>query len=120
MVASFTDTHLGMGHFTFVPQEGNTYTAQVTFENNETRTFPLPGVVNQGISLTFLRADTAQVQLAIVANEAFHRMHKDGVFYLIAQSNGMLCYAAQATLRNDAVLINLPKDRFPTGIAQFT
>lgn len=120
VVASFADTHLGMGHFTFVPQEGTSYTAQVTFENNETRTYTLPDVVDQGINLTFLRADTAQVQLAIVANAAYHAAHKNDVFYLIAQSNGVLCYAAQATLRNDAVLINLPKDRFPTGIAQFT
>ncbi len=117
---SFTDTHLGMGQFTFVPQAGNSYTANVTFENGQERTYPLPPVVAEGIGLTFLKADTAQIQLAIVANEAFHKTHENEVYYVIAQSNGILCYAAQATLRNSSVLINLPKDRFPTGIAQFT
>lgn len=120
VVASFTDMHLGMGHFTFIPQPGNSYTANVTFENKETRTYPLPPVVDAGISVTYLKSDTAQIQLAIVANEAFHQAHPNEVFYLIAQSNGILCYAAQATLRNAAVLVNLPKERFPTGVAQFT
>src|SRR5690606_8350645 len=40
--ASFTDTHLGMGQFTFVPQAGSSYTAKVTFENGQERTYPLP------------------------------------------------------------------------------
>src|SRR5690606_32668006 len=40
--------------------------------------------------------------------------------YLIAQSNGMLCYGAQALLRNSTVNVSLPKERFPLGIAQIT
>lgn len=119
-VAAIADTHKGMGYFAFIPEEGNTYTANVTFENGEGRDYPLPAVADQGISVTVLKADTAQLQLAIVSNQRFFSANQGKAFYLIAQSNGMLCYAAQATLRSDAVLVNLPKERFPTGIAQLT
>ena len=119
-MAAIADIHKGMGYFTIVPQAGIAYTANLTFENGETRSYPLPAVVDQGISVTVLKSDTAQLQLAIVANERFFNTNKGKAFYLIAQTNGILCYAAQATLRSDAVVVNLPKERFPTGIAQLT
>ncbi len=119
-VATFADTHQGMGYFVFMPQAGQAYTANVSFENGETRSFPLPAVADQGINVTVLKSDTAQLQLAIVANDRFFSANKGKAFYLIAQTNGILCYAAQATLRNESVLVNLPKERFPTGITQLT
>ncbi|SKB58784.1 hypothetical protein SAMN05660226_02229 [Parapedobacter luteus] len=118
--ASIADIHKGMGVFTMIPEAGNAYTANLTFENGETRSYPLPAVVDQGINVTVLKSDTAQLQLALVANDRFFAANKGKVFYLIAQANGILCYAAQAALRNDAILVNLPKERFPTGVAQLT
>src|SRR5690606_2035868 len=88
--------------------------------NGESREFPLPPVVDQGINVTVLKSDTAQLQLAIVANDRYFNANKDNAYYLIAQANGILCYAAQAPLRNESILVNLPKERFPTGIAQLT
>ena len=120
VVATFSDIHLGMGNFTFNPVAGTTYTAKVTFKNGQEQTYPLPTVVSSGIGLTYLNADTAKIQLAIAANDSYQQAHDGDVYYVIAQTNGVLCYAAQATLRNSTVVVSLPKDRFPTGIAQFT
>ena len=119
-VATITESHFGMGYFTMVPQVGNTYTAKLAFENGETREYPLPAVVDQGINVTVLKSDTAQLQLAIIANDRYFDANKGKAYYLIAQANGILCYAAQATLRNESIVVNLPKERFPTGIAQLT
>src|SRR5690606_35147475 len=69
---------------------------------------------------TVVKSDTAQLQLAIVANERYFNGNKGNAYYLIAQANGILCYAAQAALRNESIVVNLPKERFPTGIAQLT
>src|SRR5690606_1378726 len=52
------------------------------------------------------------------ANDTYLDAHRDEPFSVIVQSNGHLCYAAQATLKNETVLINIPLERFPTGIAQ--
>ena len=109
-----------MGVFSFLPQAGSSYMAKLTFENGESREYPLPPVTDQGISVTVLRSDTAQLQLAIVANGRYFTSNKGEAYYLVAQANGILCYAAQATLRNESILVNLPKERFPTGIAQLT
>jgi len=119
-VATLSDLHKGMGYVTFMPEAGNAYTANVTFENGESQSFSLPPVVEQGISVTVVNSDTAQLQLAIVANEPFFAANQGKAFYIIAQTNGILCYAAQAALRNNTVLVNLPKNRFPTGITQLT
>lgn len=119
-VATISGAHLGMGVFTMTPQAGDSYTAKVTFENGESREYSLPSVADQGINVTVLTSDTAQLQLAIVANDRYFNSNKGNAYYLIAQANGILCYAAQATLRNESILVNLPKERFPTGIAQLT
>ncbi|SEK74658.1 carboxypeptidase-like regulatory domain-containing protein [Parapedobacter koreensis] len=119
-IASIADIHKGMGYFTMIPEAGNTYTANLTFENGETRSYPLPAVVDQGINVTVLKSDSAQLQLALMSNDRFFAANKGKAFYLIAQANGILCYAAQAALRNESVLVNLPVSRFPTGIAQLT
>lgn len=118
--ATFQDIHLGMGHFMLTPQAGQAYTAEVTFDNGTSRSFALPEVVAQGVNIAVLSSTGAQLQLAIVANEAYFQANKDKGLYLIAQSNGVLCYGAQALLRGATVNVNLPKERFPLGIAQVT
>lgn len=119
-VAVIADLHKGMGHFLLTPNAGSRYTANLTFDNGETQSYPLPEVADQGISVTVQKSDTAQLQLVLRSNESFLEANRGKPFYLIAQTNGVLCYAAQATLRSDAVVVNLPKERFPTGITQLT
>src|SRR5690606_22352189 len=104
------DLHKGMGHFLLTPNAGSRYTANLTFDNGETQSYPLPEVADQGISVTVQKSDTAQLQLVLRSNESFLEANRGKPFYLIAQTNGVLCYAAQATLRSDAVVVNLPKE----------
>lgn len=119
-VGELSDTHLGMGVFTLLPIAGNTYTANVTFENGTQRSYPLPEVEDEGINVAVVSANGDHLQVAIVSNDAYFEKNTNKPFYLIAQSNGILCYAAQAVLKNSSVIINLPKDRFPLGVAQLT
>jgi len=38
----------------------------------------------------------------------------------MAQSNGVVCYAAQTVLKNNTYSASIPKNKFPTGILQIT
>src|SRR5690606_17802888 len=64
--------------------------------------------------------DSAQLRIQLTANDIFYQRNKGKGFYIMAQANGMLCYAAQATLRNKVIQVAVPKDKFPAGVAQIT
>ncbi|GHE47532.1 carboxypeptidase-like regulatory domain-containing protein [Sphingobacterium griseoflavum] len=119
-VVSFTDLTMGMGSFDFVPVLGEKYKAVVSFENGEQRTFDLPEVKAEGINVVLLNDDGANLQVGLVANDAFYEKMTNQPFYILGQSNGHLVYAAQATLKNSSVLVNIPKDKLPNGIVQLS
>lgn len=118
VIQQFEDIHAGMGYFTLNPEANQRYQARFTFENGQTRTVDLPEVQSEGIAVSVIGHTEDNLQMAIVANDAFLEKYKNRTFNVIAQSGGVLCYAAQAPLRDYSVLINLPKERLPTGIVQ--
>ncbi len=119
-VASFQDLAFGMGSFDFLPTSGEKYKANVTFENGEERSFDLPEVKADGINVVLHKDDDANLQMGLIASESFFTKMNNQPFYVLGQSNGHLVYAAQATLKNSSVLINIPKDKLPNGIVQLT
>lgn len=120
VVASFASEHLGMGKFSLQPQAGNTYSARVQLPGGEMRTYRLPRVKAAGIGLAVNNTDSAELRIRITANDVFFERNKGKGFYIMAQANGMLCYAAQATLRNNVIQVAVPKDKFPAGVTQIT
>ncbi|TDS17155.1 carboxypeptidase-like regulatory domain-containing protein [Sphingobacterium paludis] len=119
-VASFTDLAFGMGSFEFVPVLGEKYKANISFENGTQRTVDLPEVKAEGINVVLLKDDGTNLQVGLVANDAFYEKATNQPFYILGQSNGHLVYAAQATLKNSSVLVNIPKDKLPNGIVQLS
>ncbi|PRD46552.1 carboxypeptidase-like regulatory domain-containing protein [Sphingobacterium haloxyli] len=119
-VATFNDVIFGMGAIDFTPVAGENYKATVSFENGEQRTFDLPEVKAEGINVVLHSEDDASLQMGLVANDAFYEKNANQPFYVLGQSNGHLVYAAQATLKNSSILINIPKDKLPNGIVQLS
>lgn len=117
-IQELEDLHAGMGYFTLNPEANQRYQARFTFENGQTRTVDLPTVKQEGIALSMVGNNEDNLQMAIVANDAFLEKYRNQTFNVIAQSGGVLCYAAQAPLRDYSLLINLPKERLPTGVVQ--
>lgn len=120
VVSSFETLHAGMGVFHLLPMTGERYQAHLTFENGQTRQVDLPEVKTEGINLVYVRDLGDQVQMAVVANPKFVEKFREQPFSIMAQADGIIGYAAQVNLRNESALINLPKERFPTGLAQIT
>src|SRR5690606_27811055 len=119
-VTSFSAIQFGMGAIDFMPVAGESYKATVSFENGEQRTYDLPEVKAEGINVILHGEDDTSLQMGLVANDAFYQKMANQPFYVLGQSNGHLVYAAQATLKNSSVLINLPKDKLPNGIVQLS
>ena len=120
VMSSLTTSHLGMGIFALTPETGKIYTANVTFPNGSQATYKLPRVQAMGINLAVFSPDTANLTVKISANELFLQRKQNKSFYLVAQSGGVVYYAAQTVLQNLVYTANIPKNKFPTGIVQFT
>jgi len=120
VMASFASAHLGMGVFAITPESGKVYTANVTFPNGSTGTYKLPRVQAMGINLAVFNTDADNLTVKISANELFLQRKQNKSFYLVAQNGGVIYYAAQTVLQNATYTANIPKNKFPTGIVQFT
>ncbi|WP_090649409.1 hypothetical protein [Mucilaginibacter sp. OK283] len=119
-VATFTSAHLGMGIFGMTPESGKTYTANVTFPNGSSATYKLPRVQNMGIGLMVNNSDPDNLNIKIAANDVFLQRKQNKSFYLVAQSGGVIYYAASTVLKDQSYSAAIPKSKFPTGILQIT
>ncbi|HJP62347.1 MAG TPA: hypothetical protein VJ844_02840 [Mucilaginibacter sp.] len=119
-IASFDSQNLGMGVFAIQPENGKIYKANFNFADGTKTSVDLPTPRDEGINLALNNADNDTLGIKIAANQAFFARNQNKPFYVIAQSNGIICYAAQATLRSPVYAANIPKSKFPTGIVQVT
>ncbi len=114
-VATFSSQHLGMGVFPLEPQQGKQYTAKVTAADGSQFTAPLPVASNAGFTLSINNnlGDSLYIKVAAVNVP-------DTAFYLVAQSGGKYLYVAARKLSGKVLTASIAKDRFPSGIIQFT
>lgn len=114
VIAEFESNWLGMGVFAMIPQKGKEYSATIEGLNQE---FPLPRSKNSGIVMTVTnspRSDDIIVKLQTPDNLEF-----DTVF-LLAQTRGLICASSKLNLSEKVVYARIPKQEFPSGIAQIT
>ncbi|PST84520.1 hypothetical protein C7T94_05410 [Pedobacter yulinensis] len=119
-VATLSSEHLGMGSFTFVPQAGTNYKANVTFADGSTKSYNLPVAQASGIVLSLNNSDPEKLGLKILANDAFMAANPNLGLYLVGRSKGNICYAAQMVLSSGEYAASVAKSKFPKGIAQIT
>jgi hypothetical protein len=119
-VANFSSKHLGMGSFNFIPINGKTYKANVTFSDGTTQNFNLPVVKSEGIVLNIDNSKEDIILVKVASNDAFFQKNTGKKFYLVAKSLGIICYGAQTDLNANSFSAKLPKSKFPNGITQIT
>ena len=117
-VTDFTSQHLGMGVFTFQPETGKNYKANVTFPDGTQSSYDLPRVMDEGINLSVNNSNPDSLNIKISSNPDFLQKFTNMRFYIIAQSGGTICYAAQTNLKGLLYSAAIPKSKFPTGILQ--
>lgn len=114
-VQYFKSEHLGMGFITFKPENGNSYQAVVKYQNIYTKTFELPEVKSQGIAM-IVDNTSSKNNIRIILNTNV----PNSEMLIIGQSKGVAFYAGRVSSDKKNAFINIPKEKFPPGVAQFT
>jgi len=114
-VATFTSQHLGMGAFPLEPQQGKQYFAKVTAADGNQFTAPLPVAKDAGFTLSINSNLGDSLYVKVAALNA-----PDTSFFLVAQSGGKYFYVAARKLSGKVLTASIAKNRFPSGIIQFT
>lgn len=120
IVASLASEHLGMGKFSFIPENNGVYFANISFSDGTKGTFQLPTVKGEGMSLVVDNSDPLNLKFKINANSAYLKKNFNKGFYIVGRSGGVVYYAAQSVLRNQVHTGSVPKSNFPSGIAQLS
>lgn len=117
-VTGFASKHLGMGYFAFKPETNQQYTAFVRLDDGSTHKYPLPEPKPEGYMLLVDNiTNRDNVRIYIKNNKP---ASVQGKFTLIAQSRGKEIQVAQGDVSKKAVVMQIPRQAFPEGIAQIT
>ena len=119
-VASFTTQHLGMGVFALIPQAGKTYKADIITINKSKMVIDLPKALEQGFTLAVNNNQKDSVDVKVSVNDKLLQAKQNTSFYLVAQSGGKIYYTTEAKLIGPVFMARIAKNRFPSGIVQFT
>jgi len=120
VVANFNSQHLGMGVFAVQPESGKTYKANITYADGTQDHLDLPTPRSEGINLSLNNSNPDTLYVKIAVNDLYLQKNHNKVFYVIAQSNDIICYAAKTPLTSPVFSAAIPKSKFPTGILQVT
>ncbi len=116
-VTRFSSTHLGMGVFTLTPQAGKNYKANITYADGTAEVLNLPKPADKGYVLTIDNIDTLNHLLINVSG--INNDNQAGVT-LIAQSGGEIYFEGKSKPGQANFAAGIPKNKFPSGIVQFT
>ncbi len=112
VLLQFQSTHLGMGRFSFIPDENRTYSIST---------------ISKGMNKEYkLTSNTEGIQMSVSQTEnefclTFRTVEPilDSI-YLVAQSRQTVCYASKGLLQEQEKRMIIPKKHFPSGITQLT
>jgi hypothetical protein len=115
MVGHILTSHLGMGIFNYTPQAGNTYQANLVFPDGSKRSLALPGAVNNGYVLNISEAGPDNLRVTVAAAKG-----TNGQINIVGQTGGKAYYSSRSFTGNEMFSAVVAKNKFPSGIAQFT
>ncbi|NEU08792.1 TonB-dependent receptor plug domain-containing protein [Flavihumibacter sp. R14] len=116
-LADLKTEHAGMGVFALRPEEGKTYKAMIQFQDGSEKSFDLPKPSANGYVITVNSTDSAKFTIKVAVSPS---LQETGELKLVAQTNGVIQYAAKSPLDKSVFTATLEKKRFPTGILQLT
>lgn len=118
-IEHFEPAHLGMGFFSFTPEAGKRYKANIMFADGSKNTLDLPAPVSKGIELSVDNDSLPKAGVKILSNTAYFNENKGKNYTLLIYSGGS---ATTVPIKLDSSVISLDvlKRHLHTGIATIT
>lgn len=114
LVCEFESNVLGMGSFKLTPIHGKKYIAIL---ENYQQQITLPVVKEFGLVMSVTNlVNSSTILLRIETSDQVDLK----TIYIVAQTRGVVCYAAQMDLSAKVMMARIPKSKFPSGVAQIT
>jgi TonB-dependent SusC/RagA subfamily outer membrane receptor len=118
--ASFGSTHLGMGVFNMKPANGRSYKAKLVYADGSENTVDIPKPTNGGYTMS-VNDGAGNVSIKISPGAIVETSNSQTeVISLVGQEGGVIYYAAKSSPGSKFFTASIPKNKFPTGIVQFT
>jgi hypothetical protein len=115
-VQAVKSAHLGMGVFELTPEQGKRYFLKVPFSNGTVIDYPLPVAKAEGYSLAVDEvSDKNQIRIQVQTN-----VPNAKPLLLTGISQNQLLFTETINWQGNKLGVNVPKDKFPTGIVHFT
>lgn len=115
-VTTFKTNKLGIGRFSFIPNQERSYTAQVD-NRNKVEDIPITiPIENQGLILKISRTPTS-VFASVVTRNLYP---DDEDFYLTVHNGKSLEYLELSFLDGESAMVKLPLEGLATGVNVFT
>ena len=114
IISSISSEHLGMGTFSFVPEAGKKYHAEVVTANGKDYRFDLPETLESGYVLSVLENRDKQLKLSITSTLP------DPIVMVACHMRGKVVYRGQVQLANGSRTLDIPLNDAPSGILHIT
>jgi TonB-dependent SusC/RagA subfamily outer membrane receptor len=114
IVCPIKSMHLGMGAFSFVPEAGRKYHAEVLTAAGKDYRFKLPETRSSGYVLSVLKNGDKQLKLRIASTLP------DPMVMVACHIRGNIIYKRQIQLANGGRTLDIPLDDAPGGILHIT
>lgn len=119
VVTRIQTTHLGMGQFYLLPEDGKTYHASLIFENGTKSEVRLPVARSTGVVMAADLGTEGKIGIEVTSDQAFYKENRDKDITLVILSGGIVSTVA-GKLSNQSIRFQLSKKGYPTGIMQIT
>lgn len=117
-VAKIKSGFKGMGSVEMIPQAGVKYAAEVTVAGNLPMRVDLPVASASGVKMSVNPSDTINIHLEV--SEIKGSGSANSKYILVGQAEGKVCYRSELPISTGKGVLDIRKDKFPTGIVRFT
>ncbi len=120
-VADLKTQKYGMGRTGFIPAANKKYTAKITAGKGAAQEFALPVPQKKGFILSVDSKQPANIRVKFYSL-GFDQdsVGKPKALHLVAQVRGEVLYAASSPSAQAVFQVDVPKNKFPSGLVQFT